>query len=739
MSLYRESIRRLSRLGLTLLAVFTVICTVAAVQNCAMGKDQMLSPPLSMMQFMLGYIYIGGVGLAYTGYSFLLKRPDSDFYHSLPVKRSDLFLSVTMAGLTWIVATVFVVSFSTTLVHIITGRAFVPLYPLMNFGFYISASMLVFAAAAMAMSVTGTWFSTVVVTGLVLFLPRFILFVIARCIAANTAGLINWSDFGLLLNPVYNTAVAPLILPFRPALNGQVMNFSTSAYSIALAALELAAAGTLFVKRKSELAEHGAGGRTLQTAFACAAALPLLLIIVSGRLFGRGVTGVQTFNTSVAIVLALSLACYVIFQMAMLHNWKRTIKSLPFYLCAAAAALGVSLLATVCSNRVLSFRPVSGDIASVSFLPTESGIGGVVSYRSMLVEDIVFDDAETLSYVSDSLEETLDLAINSAYGLEEYYHRYNYYGNVNPTEEQQLVMAPVRFRLKNGKETVRNVLFPSRASLEAVRLKNDDYVEALSTFAPQETIRYWNAPEGTYIGDTERLRQSYVAEFPLWSIDSDKGDFDINVYPSHLSLTDETGLNQPIGTVGIGGYVGTVRYRDSYPITARLPETASLYMRICNERSDADYGRMLDTLEACLAQDASEWNYFNLNMTAFNAPGEGNLDGKPASMYLSVWGKEHDPSDEMFDVIMELAQLLEKGTESDDPGAVTMAAQYWSQRNDVREDTVVIPKYLAFSEADTTNIIRLVNQWRLNYYADLIGEAEDMPAAKPVAEAAPKA
>ena len=112
------------------------------------------SMPKGQLDFagaLIVYIYVGGIGLAFAGFSFLNRRADSDFYHSLPVSRRDLYLSVTAAALTWIVGTVLFCVLSVTVVHIAMGAGFVPLYPLMNFLYYTAGAALVFAAAAIAM------------------------------------------------------------------------------------------------------------------------------------------------------------------------------------------------------------------------------------------------------------------------------------------------------------------------------------------------------------------------------------------------------------------------------------------------------------------------------------------------------------------------------------------------------------------------------------------------------------
>ena len=103
---YLESIRKLARVGLILFALSLVASAVVTIQYCAAPYHYNAPSITQMFSPLIVFIYLGGVVLAMDGFSFLNKRSDSDFYHSLPVSRKKLFWAISLAALTWVAATV---------------------------------------------------------------------------------------------------------------------------------------------------------------------------------------------------------------------------------------------------------------------------------------------------------------------------------------------------------------------------------------------------------------------------------------------------------------------------------------------------------------------------------------------------------------------------------------------------------------------------------------------------------
>ena len=91
------------------------------------------------------------------------------------------------------------------------------LYALVAVPFFTIATMMVFSACAIAMSLTGTAITGLGLTILVFGLLRFTQFTIARGIVANTQ-IIGWLDLPWLLTPVTNIATGQIAQLLRPML-----------------------------------------------------------------------------------------------------------------------------------------------------------------------------------------------------------------------------------------------------------------------------------------------------------------------------------------------------------------------------------------------------------------------------------------------------------------------------------------------------------------------------------------
>jgi hypothetical protein len=76
---YLESARRLSRVGLILLVLSAVASIVIAMQICTEVNMNSIPSLERMFRPLIVYTFLGGIVLAFDGFSFLTKRSDSDF------------------------------------------------------------------------------------------------------------------------------------------------------------------------------------------------------------------------------------------------------------------------------------------------------------------------------------------------------------------------------------------------------------------------------------------------------------------------------------------------------------------------------------------------------------------------------------------------------------------------------------------------------------------------------------
>lgn len=708
MTLYRESMRRLSRTAVTLMAltfIASLICAIIGGGNSTvfMTSAVEMSPVLAV------YAFVGGAGLAFAGFSFLNKRVESDFYHSIPVKRADLFLSVTAAAATWMLFTVVLSAATSVVVYLALGRPFAPLYPFMNAGYFFSAALLVFAAAAIGCTITGTWFTNVILTGLVLFLPRYILFMIGRTLIADT-GMMSWLDLRGFLDPTTNAATGVVVMLSRPMLMGKLVNGVGIIWSLVLALIELGAGALLFKRRPSELAEQGASNRILQIVFACLLSLTVLLVFT--------VRANQATGIFLCIILVAAFACYAVYQIIVLRSARRVLLSLPWFLCSVAVSAAILFGAQAAARKALNVCPSSGEIASVRFLGNDRG-RSPVSYATILTERIEFTEESVKGYVADTLRQNIDSV---------YTYGYLY------TDSNFSCVEPVCIRLQNGRTLYRVLMFSDSKALLDCRRDNEEYCHAVLQLPPDDTVK---AVSGYIDSRTSEGRSPLNFDSPeLYALceyyfGEQRAAGDIIPYYTHApsryrvfvdsrrnAYYNYTPVNeeQNCGGFDIGGYIGTTRYHDNVTITLQTPATASYYMRLRNRYAgNADPVRLRDMYAvARSSRFETEGMYYSVGIEIMNCPNaDGDRQWASLDWYINL-GDDYDSPHQYpeFKPLMdELVDILARGTLTEDCTRLCVVPHYDIVWADGSSEYISGSYYLGFSPADEARLLEIVGAW----------------------------
>lgn len=706
MKLYKEAMRRLGLVGIALLAVSVVLTAIfcaSSANGIAQGGMQVnsvfdLLPTLSV------FAYAGGIGFAYVGFSFLNKRADSDFYHSLPVRRSDLYIANTLAALTWTVATVVLSAIVSLVVYLFVAAPFVPAYYPLGVLFFIVATMLVYAAAAIAVSVTGTLFTNIVMTGIVLFLPRFILFMIGRTVVAGV-NIVGWWDLQGLLNPRTNVATGLIVMTRRAFLGKDFVTLGNSLYSLLLAAVEIVLGGWLFVKRPSELAERGAKNSRLQTLFACLLTLPVLLVMLRYTNTVRKLT--------IAILVVASLAIYIAYQAIALRGVKRVAKTLPWYVCTAALAFAVFFGMRAVNTSVLNVSPAASEIQSVQFGVPEPE-WGEANYNNLLVSNIVFTEDEVKDCVAKYLHNAVE-RLQTAADTEDYY-----YGSRTFEKGVSNSIIPVKITLHNGRVIKRSFEFTNMNVLNTARETNAEYCKAIRSFPNvQEAcfVRAESNNDSMTKANALKLKETFFSEMTAENqiaanefliVDPAKALQSGNWY----SKDGE----QSFGTLFVGGYAGTQRFYQYYNIQLQTPNTAALWMQLNNQIGGADVVRQAEAEVQELRERAEENSSGNISLIVTNVPMQ---DGSKQQIYFNSGWYYYDGKEQGNDIgakyIDEMLEILRRGTLTSDPNALSVCVDYYiyystnSSKMDTRRLDAAV--YLTLTPEDAASFIRVMRDW----------------------------
>ncbi len=643
---YLESIRRLSRVGFILLALVLVASAFLSIQYCTAPYQNNVPSMTKMFTPLIVMIYVGGIVFAMEGFSFLNKRSDSDFYHSLPVSRKKLFWAISLAALTWIAAIVLSSVLLTVIVFTLTKTPFVQMYALVAVPFYTIATMLVFAAGAIAMTLTGTAYTGLALSVLVLGLLRFVQFTIARGIVANTI-IIGWLDLPWYLTPVTNIATGQLAQLMRPMLRQTLYLPVNLVYSALLVAAELVIARILFSRRPSELAERGAKSATLQTAFACAAVIPIAMLFASKLISQKDI--------SIPIVIAVAVGIYAIYQTVVLRSFKKVLFSLPWILVPAVVGVAAYFGTIGIANTMQSFVPNSQDVAYVQ-LAGESRGSENITYQEYMVSKVRFTESDVKNYAVETLRDniaTIRLTGYMSYG----------YGDQTA---YALSTQPVTFVLKDGRTFSRVLTFLNKNTLLNYCEENSGYIQAVRSIPPMDSVCYLQGDDpfkGGYMANKE-VFSTYSEELPTTG--SPANDSYRYYDPTYAYNVDG---EQNYGTISVAGYIGMTRYWDYYSIRVSMPKTASAWMKYQNSVSKDEH---LDLMKQMLEKSATLVNnmdYFNLSVMFYNVP---MSDGTKQSIsyYYNRSANDYtmqNLNDQLQPLMNELAEILTRSKQTTNP------------------------------------------------------------------------
>ncbi len=651
---YLETTRRLSRIALILLVLSVVSSIILTIQYC---MNQYLNSIPSFSKMFLPqiiYMFVGGVVLALDGFSFLNKRSDSDFYHSLPISRKRFFWAITLAALTWLAATVLASVISTVLVFTVTRTPFVPTYVMLSVPFFVVGGMLVFAATSIAMMLTGTWISNIAMTLVVLGLPRFIQFVVARGLLARFS-MMNWLDLPWYLSPVSNIATGQILSFTHSMVTVQLYQLPNIAYSLGLVVLELILARVLFVRRPSELAEHNAKSAKVQTLFACLTVFPVAILFASGA--------IKPTALNLLIVGAVIVAIYAIYQIVVFRNSQKVLRSMPWAAIPIALAVLLFYGIQIPFNAAKADIPMIQDVAYVSFPGSNRSNGGAAPYEEIQVSKIRFTDQELKNYVLTALRDNIASLNPHGYVSMDSYDSFSTY-------------EPVTIGLNNGR-TIRRILwFNSSNTLNALRDENPEYAEAIRALPPEDSICYLQSydPYNPKYQDVKPIMEAYYDDIastgyiPNWMYNQHSENEDFNLDGK-----------QSYGSINLVGYVGDRRYTEYYDIRRETTNAATAWMSWHNEKSSDEFYDILKQIGAKADTFSSPEEYLNGNFTFYNVPAT-NGSKQTSNIYYNRSASDQTELNTPFaPVATELIEILSRSKPTTDPNSLNCYFS-WSGR-----------------------------------------------------------
>lgn len=509
-----------------------------------------------------------------TLFQFLNKRPSSDLYHSLPNTRLCLFVSFFAAIFAWIAAIAVVSTLLELFLFTLVANTSVSLTSMMLYlAGCLAGTLLVMAGIAVAMCVTGTFFTNLVVSLLILFAPRMIILLVTEELSSLLPVLVSGQVFPFF-DTSWNVVTNLVFYPFMSHSQGLFTSFAGVIYTLVLGLLYTVLAAWLFCRRKSEIAGKAAPNRWLQALYRLTLAMLICLfptLELANRLLSRN----SLFSSDPLVFVLLyviAIAVYLLYELFTTRKWRNLLRSLP--------ALGL----LVFLNGLLV-----GGIAAGYFTILNSSLDPekVVSvqlvdraaneYYSGRTSDIQHTSPDLIKRLTDTLDRHL-ADIRATGDVNERQGDYHY----ETTRQQQVI-----FHLDG--RTITRRLF----------LKEEDFRFIGQELEKNEAYRqaYLQIPEDAELSVSYGFDRAMEKEL-LDVLRREVASLDFADWYSSLQMNQEyygkydvVGSADPsprrtITTVMLEGYHQLGQYYSDIPLNNLLPRTANRYMEMVNALSD---------------------------------------------------------------------------------------------------------------------------------------------------------
>lgn len=522
----------------------------------------------------------------YLQFSFLNKRSSSDFYHAIPFTRIQLCLSYFASVITWIAAAILVPVILCSAIYILCPfTSFEASVPFLCFFGYFGAAILLMSLMLIAMSLTGTAVSNVLVFGIITLFFRLIFFIFT-IIFEQLVPICNINSMlGAFLKPEF---FLPIQILFMENVFG---NTASIIYAYAIAVICTVCGTFLFIRRHSESADKSAVSKAFQTVFRCAVSIPTAILAVISF------ADIAFYNSSIGfddifyifLFLIITLIIYFLYEIITTKGISTLLKTLPQLGIVFAAAFIFWGSVAVTENYIYSFEPTAEELKSISLSLDNYSSN---SYEELQTSSISITDPDALKLASNILRNSIDASRNNNF----YSHQYSMH-------------TSLKFNTQSNKGVVRNLAMSETEydSLQSVLLESKEYQDA--------QLLLPNDNEILSIFVDSSIIQSSVFDPSL------REDINNCVWQSFkdeymsLSVEDKTAVKNSesqciVGTIIVYGTLDGNTFTSNYDISDLMPKTAELLVSCCENSQDVS---KVEALSDNFKNDVVDYDYYYID------------------------------------------------------------------------------------------------------------------------------
>lgn len=358
-------------------------------------------------------------------WNFLNKKNSSDFYHSLPYKRECLYFSKIAAVFAWQV----IIHVVTYVCLIITFAVFKDCFIVemwMVFRVFLSifiANLLCGSAISLACALTGNVFSNICLSGLIIFLPRFLCIMIEAFATMKVPTVSDYQVFPLI-NDAHNIVAGYILRAFvQIDYNSLMFSVSSLVYTLILAFIYMGLGLLVFKFRKSEAAQKSALNKKLQVAISMT--LGFVICFISVIFTFAEDEGDRDY---IMLVVFFLVAAFVIIVYELATGKKNHLlqRSVPSILMAYVLSLIFGVLVGTVADGMLEYAPKAQSIDYIKINGMSDNQASMYGYRAAdyfdsIIEGIQIKDKQSCEIVAKAIADNNSIIKNN----KQYYKEFN--------------------------------------------------------------------------------------------------------------------------------------------------------------------------------------------------------------------------------------------------------------------------------------------------------------------------
>lgn len=490
-NIFIETMRQLKVTGIIsaiIMAGITILRTISIVKE---GREETYTfAGMDCIPWLIiSFILITPIFM-FQAFHFMDKRNSSDLYHSLPHTRGTIFISVNLAIMAWAI-----ISILSAVIPSLLSALFFPNYMSFEYGTFfifilnnIASCILVSSAISIAKSLSGTILNGIILSGIIIFLPRFMMTMIISILEVNPlfSGFIGNIFTESALNPV--TSAVFSLMGIDPTIDIETVFTSVPSiiYGIVLGIIYFVIGGFTFCRRNSETASKSAPNKYLQAAYRIIIALILSSFFIFTLFENNHITKENNISAFDAVTFYIFVIfVYLLYELITTKKLKNLIRALPGLGIVAVLNLAMYFGFAGAYTHSMNFRPAPDEINSVTMVSSGADkhynyYNNSISYSDYVLHEIgglEISDKKVIEDVADALDKNISMAESGINRLESF------------IRQDETYMASLEINT-NGKSKGRNVALNSEqyADLSKAICSSEKFHEAWMTLPALKDI-----------------------------------------------------------------------------------------------------------------------------------------------------------------------------------------------------------------------------------------------------------